>query len=216
MDCSDGPATLRTLPEDITLEEAMAEEHNMLHRLTYWQKRCDLLDYLSDHRADIEAVVSHHLNLNKNGACFLAPISEWIHGSFNICLPINIQSRSSGPGKRVLVRFPLPFKIGEETFPGNADEKLRCEAATYIWIQENCPDVPIPQLLGFAFSGNQCVSYVKPSIDYSLLTIKFHSLQHLGEPHGTLDLKNISGGNYVLCLAMRPSVDMSANVNRPI
>jgi len=52
--------------------------------------------------------------------------------------------------------------VGEETFPGNADEKLRCEAATYIWIQENYPDIPIPQLWGFAFSGNHCVGCMAP------------------------------------------------------
>ena len=207
---------LRTLQDNISLEAALAEEQNMLHRLTYWKKRSGLLVYLYDHRAEIEAVVSHHLNLNGNKTCFLAPLSEWIHGSFNICLPINVKSRRSHSGKRVLIRFPLPYKIGEETFPGNADEKLRCEAATYIWIQENCPEVPIPQLLGFAFSGNQCVSYVHPSIGYSLLTIKFHSLQHLGEPHGIPNSKNMFGGKYVPCLAMFLSVDMSANANRPI
>ena len=207
---------LRTLQDKISLEEVLEEEQNMLHRLTYWQRRSDLLVYLYDHRAEIEAVVSHHLNLRRNGTCCLAPISEWIHGSFNICLPVYVKNRRSHSGKRVIIRFPLPYKIGEETFPGNADEKLRCEAATYICIQENCPDVPIPQLLGFAFSGNQCVSYVNPSIDYILLTIKSHSSQHLGEFHGISNLKNILGGNYVPCLAMFLSVDMSANPNRLI
>lgn len=140
----------------------------MLHQLTYWQKRFDLLGYLYDLIPEIEAVVSHHLNLNGIEHCTLAPTSEWIHGSFNICLPVNIEIPGH-TGKRVIIRFPLPYKIGEETFPGNTDEKLRCEAATYIWIQENCPEVPIPQLLGFAFSGNQCVSYMNPSVAYSLL-----------------------------------------------
>ena len=114
--CSNGPTMLRTLRGEVTLEEAMAEEHNMLHRLTYWQKRCDLLDYLSDHRAQIEAVVSHHLNLGQNGACFLAPISEWIHGSFNICLPVNVKDRKCHSGKRVLIRFPLPYKSAKRPF----------------------------------------------------------------------------------------------------
>jgi hypothetical protein len=61
-----------------------------------------------------------------------------------------------------MIRFPLQYKVGEENFPGNADEKLQCEAATYIWIQENYSDVPISQLLGFAFRGNQCVSHWSP------------------------------------------------------
>ena len=129
----------------------------MLLRLKYWQKRSDLLDYLCDHRTEIEAVVSHHLNLSTTGTCFIAPRSERIDGSFNICLPGQVKPEKIHSEKRVIMRFPLPYKIGEETFPGNADEQLRCEAATYVWIQENCPDVPVPQLLGFAFSGNQCV-----------------------------------------------------------
>lgn len=35
--------------------------------------------------------------------------------------------------------------------PGNADEKLRTEVATFIWIQENCPSIPIPFLWGLDF-----------------------------------------------------------------
>ncbi|KAL8977811.1 MAG: hypothetical protein Q9205_006466, partial [Flavoplaca limonia] len=58
--------------------------------------------------------------------------------------------------KRVMIRFPLPYKVGEEDFPGNAEEKLRCEAATYVWLQQHCPDVPIPRLLGFSFGDNYC------------------------------------------------------------
>ena len=160
----------------------------MLVQLSYRQKRSDLLDFLCDHIAEIEAIVSHHLNLRRSGTCFVAPRSEWIHGSYNICLPVYVYTRKTHPEKRVIIRFPLPYKIGEETFPGNADEKLRCEAATYIWIQENCPDVPVPQLLGFAFSGNQCVSCGNPTIGHSLLTVESRSSQHLGEPHGIFDL----------------------------
>nr|KMM71395.1 hypothetical protein CPAG_07702 [Coccidioides posadasii RMSCC 3488] len=52
------------------------------------------------------------------------------------------------------------IKIGEEAFPGNAEEKVHSKIATYIWISKNCPDIPIPKLQGFgvpsglsAFSG---------------------------------------------------------------
>lgn len=47
--------------------------------------------------------------------------------------------------------------------PGNADEKLRCEAATFIWIQEHCSEVPIPTLWGFGFVGGQSVRTKVPS-----------------------------------------------------
>lgn len=52
-----------------------------------------------------------------------------------------------------MIRFPLPFKSGESDFPGNCDEKLRSEVATYAWIGKNCPEVPIAYLWGFSFAG---------------------------------------------------------------
>ncbi|KAG7148048.1 hypothetical protein HYQ46_003091 [Verticillium longisporum] len=55
--------------------------------------------------------------------------------------------------KRIAIRFPLPYKIGESTNQGNAEEKLRCEVATYAWIQAHCPSIPIPRLWGFCFPG---------------------------------------------------------------
>lgn len=81
-----------------------------------------------------------------------------MEGSFNVCLPVYIENWSKHPRHRVIIRFPLPYKTGESNRPGNNDEKLRCEAAAYAWIQENCPDVPIPHLWGFALSEGQSVS----------------------------------------------------------
>ena len=130
----------------------------MLQRLTYWQKKLDFLSYLHQQRDKIETLVSTHLGLKDSEDCQLTQPVDWIHGSFNICLPVNICGWGKHMGRRVLVRFPLPYKTGEMEHPGNADEKLRCEAATYIWIRENCPDVPIPRLWGFAFSDGHSVS----------------------------------------------------------
>ncbi|KAL4965446.1 uncharacterized protein BDV14DRAFT_208695 [Aspergillus stella-maris] len=41
--------------------------------------------------------------------------------------------------KSALIRFPLPYKVCELRRPGNAEEKLRCEAAMFLWLQANCP-----------------------------------------------------------------------------
>jgi hypothetical protein len=60
-------------------------------------------------------------------------------------------------------RVPMPFKVGEEAFPGNAEEKLRSEAATYIWIKNNCPDIPIANLRGFGLTGGVSVSRNLPA-----------------------------------------------------
>lgn len=156
---STGEKTLRTLRNMVTLDEALEEEHDMLQKLTYWDKRIQFLRYLRSNSAEIEAIVSYHLGIRERRDCELAPLDDWIHGSFNMCVPVYVKNWKKCLAKRVMIRFPLPYKVGEENFPGNAEEKLRCEAATYIWIHENCPDVPIPQLLGFAFDDNQCVSH---------------------------------------------------------
>ena len=159
---------LKTLDSEVVFDEAVQEEHNMLQRLTYWQKKFDFLSYLHQQRAKIEALVSSHLGLKRPEDCQLTQPVDWIHGSFNICLPVNVSGWSKHPGKRVIVRFPLPYKTGELEYPGNADEKLRCEAATYVWIEENCPDVPIPRLWGFAFSDGHSVSDHQ-GLEFSLL-----------------------------------------------
>ena len=172
--------------DDITFEDALEEEQNMLVRLTFLRKFATFREYLENHRNQIEATVSHHLNLSRNDACSLSHMREWIHGSFNMCLPLRITRQASRSQSRVLIRFPLPYKIGEEYNPGNADEKLRCEAATYIFIQENCPDIPVPKLLGFDFSGNESVSHPMRLSRSNLLLINMFSLLRYQTLHGTL------------------------------
>lgn len=79
-----------------------------------------------------------------------------IHGSFNIILVVYTEySTKKENGSKVIIRFPLPFIVGEASHPGNAEEKLRCEAAAYIWIAKHCPDIPIPGLRGFGFPKNR-------------------------------------------------------------
>ncbi|EER28268.1 hypothetical protein CPC735_061410 [Coccidioides posadasii C735 delta SOWgp] len=69
-----------------------------------------------------------------------------MHGSFNLCVPVTT------PANRVLVRLPLPYRVGEYVRPGNSDEKVCCEAGTYAWLRRECPSVPIPHLYGCGLS----------------------------------------------------------------
>ncbi|RDW68765.1 uncharacterized protein DSM5745_08525 [Aspergillus mulundensis] len=101
------------------------------------------------------------MNLNKRQTCRVGEVKDWISGSFNVCIPVDIDGQDGNASKRVLIRFPLPYKVGESQHPGNADEKLRCEAATFIWIQQNCPSVPIPRLWGFAFAQGPCFTAIE-------------------------------------------------------
>ncbi|MCJ1309267.1 hypothetical protein MMC25_002926 [Agyrium rufum] len=89
-------------------------------------------------------------------------MNEWINGDFNLCVPINlISDRITVYPQRVLIRFPLPYKIGESSYPGNSDEKLRCEIATYVWMKQNCPKIPTPRLWSFGWSNGHSLVAVE-------------------------------------------------------
>jgi hypothetical protein len=148
--------TLPLLKGAITLEDALGEDEDMIQKLSYPEQRAIFYVYLDRRRALITEIVSRHLNIPP-ASFHLGGIKEWIHGSFNVCIPIHIRSPRPGLSGRAIIRFPLPYKTGEDQCPGNVDEKLRCEAATYVWLQQNCPDVPIPRLFGFGFPGTQSV-----------------------------------------------------------
>ncbi|RAK95669.1 uncharacterized protein BO80DRAFT_439200 [Aspergillus ibericus CBS 121593] len=144
--------TLPLLHRQITLASALDDDDNVLQELQYPEQRIQFFTYLLTNRSAIEAIVSHHLGLKRKQTCRIGEVKEWISGSFNVCIPVYIEGWTGNAPKRVLIRFPLPYKVGEFTHPGNAEEKLRCEAATFLWIQENCPSIPIPHLWGFGFA----------------------------------------------------------------
>lgn len=56
----------------------------------------------------------------------------WRSGSLDIAIPIFLPS-----GDNV-------FFIDEDEAPGSGEEKFYAEIATYIWLQENCPDAWAP------------------------------------------------------------------------
>ncbi|KAL2829548.1 hypothetical protein BDW59DRAFT_170557 [Aspergillus cavernicola] len=121
--------TRQLLHEEITYSVARKREVNILHRLNYPSQKAQFFSLLESKRSWIQSIVAHHLNLQSTNAYRVADVQEWIHGSFNVCIP--------------------DFR------PGNADEKVRCEAGTYAWLEETCPDIPIPRLYGFAMSTGE-------------------------------------------------------------
>lgn len=149
--------TLPLIRGTTTLENALEQEENMLLDLAYPELRIDFFVWLRLHCTEIEETVSYHLGLIGSEKCRLGEVKEWIHGSFNVCIPVYVDNWHKHPGRRVIIRFLLPYKIGESTHPGNTDEKLRCEVATFIWIRENCSSIPIPHLWGFGFVGGHSV-----------------------------------------------------------
>ena len=128
------PRTLPLLHGAVTLSQALGDEDNMLFRLEYRQKRFDFYVRVHTHREEFQAIIARHLGLRSRDSCELSEVKQWKHGSFNLCIPGSTSDGGAYAGKRVLLRLPLPYKIAETLFPRNADEKIRTEAATYIWM----------------------------------------------------------------------------------
>jgi hypothetical protein len=150
------PATLELDNGDhITYEIARKKDVNIINEATYPRARRQLYQKLWDQRATIQSLVRHHLRLRNEDACIVE--DRWIRGNFNVCIPIEV--RSAGFNKNLVFRCPMPHKLAEAKYPGTVDEKLSSEVGTYVWMQEHCPDIPIPRLYGFGFSDNRHVSF---------------------------------------------------------
>lgn len=154
-------STLPLLRGNTTLESALEQEEDILLDLRFPEQGIDSFVSLYSNRDDIENIASYHLGLGSSDTCRVGGVNEWVHGSFNVCIPLYVSKQGQHPERRALIKFPLPYKVGEFTNPGNVDEKLRCAAATFIWIHEHCPEISIPQLWGFGLVGGQSVR--KPS-----------------------------------------------------
>lgn len=144
------PVKRRLLRGETTYSAAIQSESNILLKLSYVEERNKFFSLISQHRQDVAALVAYHLSLSPQNCC-VAPPEHWIHGSFNVCVPVKIEESSRL--RQVMARFPLPYRVGENAKPGNADEKVLCEAGAYAWLQDNCPSVPIPYLHGFGLSS---------------------------------------------------------------
>lgn len=193
--CQDAQSQLKTrslIYGEITYEQALDNDNNMIPRLGYRDQKLKLYIYLNESRKQIKNTVAHHLGVPAR-KCRIAAIEDWIHGSFNLCLRIDIdtgiQSQLGDDNlKQVMIRFPLPYRIGEDPCPGNSDEKPLCEAATYAWLQENCPTIPIPQLYGFALSNGQTFTFLEnlPILNRCFQRVRRRVLHWLGFPTPSL------------------------------
>ncbi|KAF1986312.1 hypothetical protein K402DRAFT_431198 [Aulographum hederae CBS 113979] len=187
----------------ITLAEALDEDFNMLIRLKYPSQRFDFYLWAHLHRDEFAAVVSQHLGLRKDETCRATEdVKEWIHGSFNLCIPVYVSNWKNHQEKRVLIRIPLPYKVGESTHRGNAEEKLRTEAVTFLWLQENNSDIPIPFLWGFGFPGGR--SYFQRLLAFvTRQTIPHHYIaetRHKLLDHGYLIMEYVEKSEGIMLL----------------
>jgi hypothetical protein len=145
--------------KQVTEEEALDDDWDMIPTLTAFAETRRFCQRLEDHRDQLEKLVARHLGIPVSDVVLVGQ-EHWIWGSFDICLTIAIKrtAYTSNLPPQVMLRFALPFRCGEGYSPGNVGEKLRCEAATYIWLQRHCPSIPTPRLLAMGFPGTDSVS----------------------------------------------------------
>lgn len=134
----------------ITYESAAQHQSDTLTQLEFTARIRAFNEHLLNHASDIQDLVSHHLGLSASESCAVIK-GSWKRGSFNICVPVEI-SRRGKPSERVIARFAIPLAGFAEI--DAIDEKTECEAATFAWLQDNCPDIPTVHVFGFSFSGS--------------------------------------------------------------
>jgi hypothetical protein len=141
--------------EHITFESARQKDVNIINEAKYPGARRQFFQKLWDQQATIQDIVRHHLKLHNEDVCIIE--DQWIRGCFNVCIPVKVTS--AGFNQKLVFRCPMPHKLAEAKYPGTIDEKLSSEVGTYVYIEELCPDIRIPQLYGFGFSDSRHVSF---------------------------------------------------------
>ncbi|KAH8772443.1 hypothetical protein F5882DRAFT_174322 [Hyaloscypha sp. PMI_1271] len=136
-----------------TFESALKKDEDIINQAAYRKAATELSQALWDHRQAIQALVKHQLRLGNRDTCIVNAQDQWIQGSFNICIPIEV--RSARFHEKLIFRCPMPHKLAEAKSPGTVDEKLSSEVGMYAWMQHQCPDVRIPHLYGFGFSDHR-------------------------------------------------------------
>lgn len=149
----------------------------MLVNLRRPQLREEFFQYLENNRPLIASIVSQTLSLRAHQKCFIAERAEWKCGDFNVCVPVAVPHLR----QRLMLRCPFPFMLGQSaTASLMIDEKLRCEAGTYAWISQHCPQVPILKLWGFGLPSGLIVSVTSGSCDRA----DYFSFPHSTISHG--------------------------------
>ena len=132
-----------------SLKAAIESEENILVSMHYAKFQRQLCSSINAQKAELEELICNILQVP---TCRIIPSGLWRSGSFNLAILVRLPT-----GKNVYLRLPFLHRIGEHMFPGNAEEKLRTEIATYLWLHEHCPDVPIPTLYAFGLPDGSVV-----------------------------------------------------------
>ncbi|CRK10016.1 hypothetical protein BN1723_009123 [Verticillium longisporum] len=154
------PPTIEILGQGpITIESALNEEKNLINWASYGPATNNLYQEIWEQRDSVAALVKHHMALRRQDKCIVLPPHNWIRGSFNVCIFVEVNS--SGVRRKVVFRCPLPHKLAEARYPGSIDEKSSCEAGAYVWVEENCPEIRSLHLFGFGFMDGRHFTHSK-------------------------------------------------------
>ncbi len=135
---------------------AHESEEDIIRRIAWHRSAVSAMADLQrqSEQGRLSSLAAHHLRIQA-ARCVAEPTKNWPAGSFHKCVPIRVDGPSTGTtaGPLLLLRVPMAHRL-----TGMVEEKMRCEVATYIWMQEYCPDIPIPRLYGFGFPNGRHVS----------------------------------------------------------
>ncbi|KAL2257700.1 hypothetical protein VTK26DRAFT_9280 [Humicola hyalothermophila] len=157
-----------------TFESAADDEGDFLLAIQHQRAAERFRQQIGRETDSIAAVVRHHLRLRHDDSCVVLPPDSWIQGGFNLCVLVDVQSRSSSESRRVVFRCPMPHKLAEQQHPGTIDEKVSCEVAAYAWMQDHCTDIRIPHLYALGLADGSQFAHISRRPWYIRL---WHSLR---------------------------------------
>ncbi|KAG6012016.1 hypothetical protein E4U43_007985 [Claviceps pusilla] len=135
-----------------TYEAAMNLDSNVIFEKEYEEASKNQLRQFVKYKDTIAALARHHVGADSE-TCVTLHLKSCKMGQFNLCVPLTVE-RPDAPPIKLFFRSAMPHKLGELRSAGAVDEKMRCEAATYAWMQEKCPDIRIPYLYGFGLTDH--------------------------------------------------------------
>ena len=134
-----------------TYEDAKRFQGNFIIESNVYQAYDTTLRTLWKKKPEICNVIAQHLHLDSECHVRICDASRVRRGFNNIVIFFEITNSSIQSG---VIRFAIPGSVGSEA---NLVAKVNQEAATYLHLYQEHPDVPKPQLFGFGLSTGKTV-----------------------------------------------------------
>ncbi|KPM39865.1 hypothetical protein AK830_g6701 [Neonectria ditissima] len=176
-----------------TLQSACEEEGNFLLRVEHQRAAENWTRQLWDQRGSIVDLITEQLSLSKDDACKVLLPQYWPEGKFNVCVLVEV-TRQDTTTEKFVFRCPMRHMHAEDQYPGTIDEKMSCEAASYVWMQENCAEIRIPHLYAFGFADGGHFTHTKHMPFYQRIYHNFRRwiYRSLGLPLLSNYIRNLS------------------------